>query len=217
MSIRRPWPAALPEPAVEGNLDDFEAPAPPGKSAGDQKLDQLNPQRKDHEQRAGARRKTIAMSENAEGAAGGDAPQKTTTMSDAVNFTASAGPSKAPPTTSVENNGGDHAARLRALFAGNQVEHVFYSDPEPERHGRNGVKFKPRYTTVPGAATVEHWRQHLAGNRPLGIIPIREDNCAALVRLTSTSTTPIRCSLSRRSRAQGCRLCLRGPSPAACT
>jgi hypothetical protein len=63
-------------PGVEGKLAEFEAPAPPGKSAGCQKLDQLNPQRKDHEQRAGARRKTIDMSEKAEGAAGRDAPRR---------------------------------------------------------------------------------------------------------------------------------------------
>jgi hypothetical protein len=216
-------------PGIEGNLQDFEAPTPPGKSAGHQKLDQLNPQRKDHEQRAGARRKTIDMSEKAEGAAGRDAPQKTTTMSDAANFTASAESSKAEnsphgakvhdapslagdaeieyhevddtdaelaafdyapdepaPSEIVEaalevdnsrpENGADYAARLHALFAGNEAEHVVYSDPEPERQGSNGVKFKPRYTTVPGAVTVEHLRQHLAGDRPLGIIPIRGDN-----------------------------------------
>ncbi len=89
-----------PEPRFTGppsgtRLHDIdEAPTPPGKSAGCQKLDQLTTERTDHEQRAGARRKIIAMSENAEGAAASDAPHEA--MSDAATFTASAGPGKAP-------------------------------------------------------------------------------------------------------------------------
>ena len=63
-------------PSAEGNLAEFEALTPPGKSAGSQKLDQLNPQRKDDEQRAPARRKTTVMSESAEGTAANGAPHE---------------------------------------------------------------------------------------------------------------------------------------------
>jgi hypothetical protein len=80
-------------PGIEGNLEDFEATVPPGKSAGCQKLDQLTTERK-HEQPAPAGGKNIAMSKSAEGAAASDAPH-VVAMSDTIH-TALEGSSKAP-------------------------------------------------------------------------------------------------------------------------
>ena len=180
-------------PGVEGNLKDFEAPTPPGKSAGHQKLDQLTTERTDqHEQPAPAGEKSNnMMSEKIEAPASNGGPQeKIIYEQQHYKVKDEAGKAESPPPGTDEGqkypdtNGRDpwpgasdeDAERMAVLFAGNEVEHVHYSDPEPERHGRNGVKFRPSYKTVPGAVTVEHWQQHLAGDHPLGIIPIREGN-----------------------------------------
>ena len=225
------------EPAVEGKLAEFEA-TPPGKSAGDRKLDQLTTERTDQHERpapesSGAGGESNSMSEKIEAPASNGGPQeKFNYEQQHYKVKDEAGKVESPPPGIHEGqkhpgtNGRDpwpgasdeDAERMAALFAGNEVEHVYYSDPEPGRYGRNGVKFRPTYKTVPGAVTVEHWQQHLAGDHPLGIFLSGKATCASLVRLTSTSiATKIRCKLSRRSRAQSYRLCPRGPSPAACT
>ncbi|TBC94165.1 hypothetical protein ELH26_09135 [Rhizobium leguminosarum] len=67
-------------------------------------------------------------------------------------------------------------ARFHELFGSNELWHGTYK-PEPTPIAP-GVKVEIRSTakTLPGAPNPELWRQHLAGEQPLGVIPIREDD-----------------------------------------
>jgi hypothetical protein len=64
------------------------------------------------------------------------------------------------------------AARMAALFAGNDNAHGTHGIPV-----RDGLKWEIKSTakTLRESPTMEHWIEHLAGKRPLGIIPIRAD------------------------------------------
>ena len=65
------------------------------------------------------------------------------------------------------------AERLLKLFAGSERAHGTHGEPDPPLNGKYGIKKTAK--TLEGAATVELWEQHLAGTRPLGVIPIRGD------------------------------------------
>ena len=136
-------PSSFTGPASGTRLHDIdEATRPPGKSASCQRTDQLTTERTDqNEQRAGARRKTIAMSENAEGAAANGAPHEA--MSDAATSTASTGPSKAknpPPGTDVHDApslaGGEPPAETPA--SGQKRPGTDDQGPKQEHAGANG-------------------------------------------------------------------------------
>lgn len=66
----------------------------------------------------------------------------------------------------------DDAARMAALFAGNDGAHGTHDVPT-----RDGLKWEIKSTasTVRRGPTVEMWRQHLSGARPLGVVPVRPD------------------------------------------
>ena len=68
------------------------------------------------------------------------------------------------------------AARMAVLFAGHEGAYGTHGDPivNGARGGKREIKSTAR--TLVGAVTVEMWEDHLAGGRPLGVIPIREDS-----------------------------------------
>jgi hypothetical protein len=78
------------------------------------------------------------------------------------------GTKAAPFTTSI-------AERLKTLFAGNAHAHGTHGAPEREA---DGLKWAIKRTahTVREPVTLKVWEQHLRGDRPLGIIPIRKDS-----------------------------------------
>lgn len=63
--------------------------------------------------------------------------------------------------------------RLAELFAGFEAAHGTHGEPN-----RDGLKWAIKSTakTLRQKVTPELWSQHVAGKRPLGVIPIREDN-----------------------------------------
>ncbi len=66
--------------------------------------------------------------------------------------------------------------RMMALFAGNEKAHGTHS--EPLRDKGNPLKWSIKQTakTVRAPVTLALWEAHVAGERPLGVIPIREDS-----------------------------------------
>src|SRR5215217_4892181 len=70
----------------------------------------------------------------------------------------------------------DAPEQLYALFGGATTHHGTY-DPDPTKmvKGENG-KLKPRCRTEKEPPTLAHWAQHIAGKRPVGIAPLREDD-----------------------------------------
>ncbi|MCV0396763.1 MAG: hypothetical protein K5872_20905 [Rhizobiaceae bacterium] len=78
----------------------------------------------------------------------------------------------------VRDSDPDRAADFLALFAGGEDRHGTYDvarlrlvggKMEMKDERGNGAR------TLEGPPTEELWRQHLAGERPLGVIPLRED------------------------------------------
>lgn len=65
--------------------------------------------------------------------------------------------------------------KLAALFQGFEQAHGTHGVPDRDP---NGLKWNIKRTaeTIRAPATKEMWRQHVAGERPLGIVPIRKDN-----------------------------------------
>jgi hypothetical protein len=63
--------------------------------------------------------------------------------------------------------------RIMALFSGDMEAHGTHGEPE-----QKGLKWEIRSTakTLREPVTVDLWASHLAGNQPLGVIPIRKDN-----------------------------------------
>ena len=66
------------------------------------------------------------------------------------------------------------AERLAALFAGSDRGHGTHGDPV-QQPGLLKWEIKTTARTIQEPATLDHWLAHLAGTRPLGIIPIRGD------------------------------------------
>lgn len=60
------------------------------------------------------------------------------------------------------------------IFAGAERSHGTYAEEDAEPGGKRTIKRTA--TTVRSPATVALWKQHLAGAKPLGIVPIREDD-----------------------------------------
>jgi hypothetical protein len=67
----------------------------------------------------------------------------------------------------------DTLKRLAALFSGHEGVHGTHKAPT-----QKGVKWeiKGSAKTLNEPPTIEMWRQHVEGTRPLGIVPIREDS-----------------------------------------
>lgn len=65
--------------------------------------------------------------------------------------------------------------RIAALFEGSETLHGTHGLPELDE---NGVKWGIKKTarTLKGPATQALWADHLAGKKPLGVIPIKNDN-----------------------------------------
>src|SRR4051812_50151366 len=64
--------------------------------------------------------------------------------------------------------------RMAALFAG--YEHAYGTHGQPIRKvGAIKQEIKKSAVTLRAPVTLELWKQHLAGENPLGIIPIRAD------------------------------------------
>lgn len=68
----------------------------------------------------------------------------------------------------------DDAVRMAELFASSDRGHGTYGEPTQEA-GSLKWEIKKSARTLRGPATVDHWRRHLEGERPLGVIPIRGD------------------------------------------
>jgi hypothetical protein len=66
------------------------------------------------------------------------------------------------------------AERFMSLFLGADRSHGTYTEEDPEPGGKRTIKRTAR--TIRSPVTVDLWRQHLDGTRPLGVVPIREDD-----------------------------------------
>lgn len=66
------------------------------------------------------------------------------------------------------------ATELMALFEGNETAHGTHGEPD-ERGPGGKYTIKGTARTVRGPVRLKHWRQHLAEDRPLGVIPIKDD------------------------------------------
>lgn len=67
------------------------------------------------------------------------------------------------------------AARMMALFEGYHGAHGRHGKMSPNANKGGKQEIKKSATTVREPVTIELWEQHLSGEQPLGIIPIRED------------------------------------------
>jgi hypothetical protein len=84
------------------------------------------------------------------------------------------------PRLKVVEGGGERirerAERFLRLFAGNESHYGTHGEPilDPVV----GVKWeiKPTASTRKGPTTLRMWEDHLAGRRPLGVVPIRDDD-----------------------------------------
>lgn len=67
--------------------------------------------------------------------------------------------------------------RLAALFAGNDTHHGTHGEPSRDPTG-GSVKWiiRPTAKTLKRGPTQEDWKLHVEGKRPLGIVPIQQDN-----------------------------------------
>jgi putative DNA primase/helicase len=65
--------------------------------------------------------------------------------------------------------------RFAALFYGNQDHHGTHGKPDWDEQ-KQKWKIKSTAQTIPGAVTTDHWKAHLEGRRPLGVVPIRRDS-----------------------------------------
>lgn len=67
------------------------------------------------------------------------------------------------------------AQRFHELFEGSETLHGTHGEPDLDD---NGVKWGIKRTarTLKGPATQDLWANHLGGKKPLGVIPIRNDN-----------------------------------------
>ena len=61
------------------------------------------------------------------------------------------------------------------MFAGGQQAHGTHGEPDERKPGDLKWRIKGSAKTLREPPTREHWQQHTAGERPLGIIPIRDD------------------------------------------
>ena len=68
------------------------------------------------------------------------------------------------------------AARLAALFAGNERAHGTHGAPDEREPGELKWSIKKTARTIKSPPTPALWEQHVAGERPLGVIPIRDDD-----------------------------------------
>lgn len=64
--------------------------------------------------------------------------------------------------------------RMMALFAGSDDGHGTHGEPRKAADS-NKWEIKSTAKTLREPVTLDHWKQHLAGKRPLGIITIRRD------------------------------------------
>ncbi len=68
------------------------------------------------------------------------------------------------------------AERMMSLFEGYSDAHGTYSSTEKNNAKGGKLEIKKTARTIREPVTVELWEQHLSGDRPLGIIPIRNDH-----------------------------------------
>jgi len=69
----------------------------------------------------------------------------------------------------------DNIDRMMRLFAGYRGAHGTHGSPTSSRGAKKEIK--KTAATVREPVTRETWEGHLSGRRPVGIIPINEDNC----------------------------------------
>jgi hypothetical protein len=72
------------------------------------------------------------------------------------------------------NNLADNAARMAELFASSDRGHGTHGEPT-QHPGSLKCEIKGTARTVREPPTIALWEKHLKGERPLGVIPIRED------------------------------------------
>lgn len=66
-----------------------------------------------------------------------------------------------------------------ALFSGNDTHYGTHGEPSPEQKG-GATKWiiQPTAKTLKGAVTEKMWKEHCDGTKPLGVVPIKQDNTA---------------------------------------
>lgn len=71
----------------------------------------------------------------------------------------------------------EEAARLMALFEGNEEYHGIHGEPDWD-DGKQKWAIRSTARTLHGAATLQRWTAHLNGTTPLGVVPIMQgDRC----------------------------------------
>jgi hypothetical protein len=71
--------------------------------------------------------------------------------------------------------------RLAALFAGNDTHYGTHGEPSRKNTADGGFKWiiQPTAKTLKGGYTEAHWKAHVDGKKPLGVVPIRQDSTAS--------------------------------------
>jgi hypothetical protein len=68
------------------------------------------------------------------------------------------------------------AERMMLLFAGHRSAHGTHGEPRQASNGSAKLEIKSSARTLRESVTIALWEAHLKGERPLGCIPIDEDN-----------------------------------------
>ncbi|TCA40292.1 hypothetical protein E0H72_21055 [Rhizobium leguminosarum bv. viciae] len=80
------------------------------------------------------------------------------------------------PTDTINIEGhADHAASLHNLFLGADHHGTYKDETWDAEKGKQEIRATAK--TVQAPATADMWRRHLAGTRPLGIVPVDGDRC----------------------------------------
>lgn len=68
-----------------------------------------------------------------------------------------------------------------ALFEGNDTHYGMHGEPSRKATANGGMKWiiQPTAKTLKGAYTEKHWKDHVDGKKPLGVVPIRQDSMAS--------------------------------------
>lgn len=70
----------------------------------------------------------------------------------------------------------DTSKRFMALFAGSELCHGTYNPPEKNPPVGVKLEIKTSARTLREPPTLNHWTDHLNGVKPLGVVPLREDD-----------------------------------------
>jgi hypothetical protein len=66
-----------------------------------------------------------------------------------------------------------------ALFVGNDTHHGTHGDPSPDPNGGTKWVIRPTAKTIKTGPSQKDWEDHISGKRPLGVVPITNENKAS--------------------------------------